>query len=869
MSLSLGTRLGPYEIVAAIGAGGMGEVYRARDPRLGRDVAIKVLHSAVTLDADRRHRFELEARAAGGLNHPNIVAVFDIGSEAGAMYVVQELLEGETLRERLRGGPLPLRKALDYAVQAARGLAAAHAKGIVHRDLKPENLFLTRDGRLKILDFGLAKLTATRAGSEEATSAPTEMLGTEPGMVLGTIGYMSPEQVRGQAVDHRSDLFSLGAILFEMVTGRRAFQGASPADTMSAILREEPADVSSINPNLSAGLERILRHALEKNPEERFHSAQDFAFDLESLSGPASAAQPARPTSAPARRKPLLAAGMAAAALVAGIFLGRAFFSRGGSDLAAYHFTVLASEQGVKSTPAWSPDGKTVAYAAQIDGVYQILTRSLDQPVPAQLTHSKIDCQAPFWSPDNARIFYLSPDGLWEIGAAGGNAELRVRGALAAHISPDGKTLALARTDPGGTSIWAQPMGGSEARKLAVVSGGLPYLRFSPDGASIGMWTGGGEGNFVFWLVSYPRAEVRRSLETVSTIRGGVAIGFSWFPDSRHIVFSGALVKAGRDHLLLADARGGAVRPLTPAVNNEADPSLSSDGRRIAFTLRNDDSDIIQAPLNGMPVGDVLATSVVEHCAAWSPKGDQFAYVKEHNGTDEIWIYSVREGWERPLVTAASFREGHTDRVTEPRFSPDGQRVAFARVSGGEYSLWLANVVGGPPVPLGAAGLMPVWSPDGNWIAYQILEQGRWGLGKIPSGGGGKPVQVVPVSSDVLTRSQWSPDGNWLTWLSNEGLSVVSPDGSRTELLSAESGWQAAAGFTKDGAEVVGIRENENHHFTIEAIEIRGKRRRTILDMGPQAGAHGFSLAPDGKSFLTTLERAHGDIWIFEGFGKP
>ena len=868
MSLSLGTRLGPYEIVALLGQGGMGEVYRARDPRLARDVAIKVLRSAVTLDPDRRHRFEQEARAAGGLNHPNIVAVFDIGSEAGAMYVVQELLEGETLRERLRTGPLPLRKALDYAVQAARGLAAAHAKGIIHRDLKPENLFLTKDGRLKILDFGLAKLTVARSASEEATSAPTEVMGTEPGMVVGTIGYMSPEQVRGQAVDHRSDLFSLGAILFEMLSGHRAFQGASPADTMSAILNEEPADVSSFNPKLPAGLERIIRHALEKNPEERFHSAQDFAFDLESLSSPSSGAPAARPTAVAARCKPLLAAAIAAA-LLAGIFVGRAFFSHGGPDLAAYHFTVLASEQGVKSSPAWSPDEKTIAYAAQVDGVYQILTRSLDQPVPAQLTQSKIDCWSPFWSPDNARIFYLSSDGLWEIGAAGGNPELRARDVLAAHISPDGKTLVLARGDPGGTSIWAQPAGSPDTRKLAVVPGDLPYVRFSPDGASIGIWSSVGEGSCVFWLVSYPRAEVRRTLETLSTIRGGVGIGFSWFPDSRHIVFSGALVKAGRDHFLVADVRAGTVRPLTPAVNDEADPSVSSDGRCIAFTLRNDDQDIIQAPLNGMPVSDVLATSVVEHCAAWSPRGDQFAYAKEHNGTDEIWIYSVREGWERPLVTAASFREGRTDRVTEPRFSPDGQRIAFARVSAGQYSLWLANVVGGPPVPLGVTGLMPVWSPDGNWIAFEILQRGRFGLGKIPAGGGGKPVQVVPVSSDQLGRSQWSPDGNWLTWLSNDGLSVVSPDGSHTELLSRETGWQQVTGFTKDSAEVIGIRKNENHHFVIEAIEIRSKRRRTILDMGPQAGAHGFSLAPDGKSFLTTLERENGDIWILEGFTKP
>jgi eukaryotic-like serine/threonine-protein kinase len=872
MPLSPGTRLGPYEIVALLGQGGMGEVYRARDPRLARDVAIKVLHAAVTLDPDRRNRFELEARAAGGLSHPNIVAVFDIGQEDGAMYVVQELLEGETLRDRLKAGALPLRKAIDYAIQAARGLAAAHAKGIVHRDLKPENLFLTKDGRLKILDFGLAKLTAARAAAEGATSAPTELLGTEPGMVMGTIGYMSPEQVRGQTVDHRSDLFSLGAILFEMTTGRRAFHGPSAADTMSAILKEEPADVSTINPNLSAGLERIIHHALEKNPEERFHSAQDLAFDLESLSGATSATQTAAPIVSPSRRKPLIAAGIAALALIGGILLGRTFFSRPGVDLAAYHYTVLASEQGAKSSPMWSPDDKTIAYSAQIDGVYQILTRSLDQPVPAQVTHSKEDCFAPFWSPDSSRIFYLSAVGLWEIGAAGGTPELRARGVRSAHISPDGKTLALVDIDSTGALIQTLPAGVSEPRKLAAISSsGLsyPYLRFSPDGKWIGVWGDVGEGNYAFWLVSYPGGEVRRTLETLSTIRGGWAIGFSWFPDSRHIVFSGALVKAGHDHLLLADTRGGAIRPLTPSANEEGDPSLSSDGRRITFALRNDDIDIIRAPLGGMPVSNVLATSALEHCAAWSPKGDQIVYSKEHNGTDEIWIYSVREGLERPLVTNASFRDGRTDRVSEPQFSPDGQRVAFVRVAGGQYSLWVVSVLGGAPVPLGINGMVPTWSPDGNWIAYEPLVGGHWGLAKIASGGGGKPIELKPATSIYMTRTQWSPGGDWLTWRTKDGLLIVSADGSRTELLSDETGWEPVAGFTEDGGEAVGIRKNENRHFVVEAIDIRSKRKRIVLDMGPQTGFHGFSLAPDGKSFLTSMERARGDIWILDGFPKP
>src|SRR5499433_1914655 len=250
MTLTAGSKLGPYEVLGQIGAGGMGEVYRASDPRLGREVAIKVLPASFSQDADRLRRFEQEARAAGVLNHPNITAVYDIGAHEGAPYVVQELLEGETLRSCLAGSRLSPKRALDYALQIAHGLSAAHEKGIVHRDLKPENVFVTRDGRVKILDFGLAKLTHQEEGSQ-VTNLPTATAGTEPGVVLGTLGYMSPEQVRGKSADARSDIFSFGAILYEMLSGQRAFRGETAADTITAILREDPPDLSVTNQNVS------------------------------------------------------------------------------------------------------------------------------------------------------------------------------------------------------------------------------------------------------------------------------------------------------------------------------------------------------------------------------------------------------------------------------------------------------------------------------------------------------------------------------------------------------------------------------------------------------------------------------------------
>ena len=284
MPLPPGTKLGPYEIVALVGAGGMGEVYRARDARLRREVALKVLPASFAQDAERLRRFEQEARAVGTLNHPNILGIYDVGSHDGSPYLVSELLEGKNLRQHMDGSALPQRKAVDYGMQIARGLAAAHEKGVVHRDLKPDNIFVLNDGRIKILDFGLAKLVHENPLNESQTVDHPQSNNTTPGQVVGTVGYMSPEQVRGQTTDHRTDIFALGAILYEMLSGKRAFKRDSSVETMNAILKEEPEELQEISPNLSPGLDRVVRHCLEKNPVQRFQSAGDIAFDLETIS---------------------------------------------------------------------------------------------------------------------------------------------------------------------------------------------------------------------------------------------------------------------------------------------------------------------------------------------------------------------------------------------------------------------------------------------------------------------------------------------------------------------------------------------------------------------------------------------------------
>jgi serine/threonine protein kinase len=325
MTLAPRTKLGPYEIVSPLGAGGMGEVYRGHDESLDREVAIKVLPKDLASDQDRLRRFEQEARAAAALNHPNILAVYGFSTtEEHAPYLITELLQGQTLRERLQQGEVPVRKAIEFALQTARGLAAAHDRGIVHRDLKPENLFLTRDGVVKILDFGLAKLVGPGVSGPQGSMATTSVTGL--GVVLGTVGYMSPEQVRGQALDHRTDIFSLGAILYEMLSGKRAFQGKTTADTMSAILKEEPAELSRTGHNLPPALARIVHRCLEKDPAERFQSARDLAFNLELLSREESGSGAAVVLAAGKSRRWLIPALVASVALAA---VGLTFLARG------------------------------------------------------------------------------------------------------------------------------------------------------------------------------------------------------------------------------------------------------------------------------------------------------------------------------------------------------------------------------------------------------------------------------------------------------------------------------------------------------------------------------------------------------------
>jgi eukaryotic-like serine/threonine-protein kinase len=897
-----GARFGPYEIRAPLGAGGMGEVYRARDTRLDRDVALKLLPAGVAPDGDKLRRFELEARAAGALNHPAVLGILDIGMQDGHPYVVSELLEGETLRERLVVSPLPVKKALDLAVQIAHGLSAAHDKGIVHRDLKPDNLFVTKDGRAKILDFGLAKL-APAAGENSETLSANDTPITQEGTVLGTVGYMSPEQVRGLPADARSDIFSFGAVLYEMVSGVRAFRRDTAAETMTAILRDDPPELAQSNAHVSEPIERIVRRCLEKTPSERFQSACDLAYAIEAvgLAGPArssgeeKATRPAPTTVVASRRswRWLAAGALAAAAFVVGSLVPGA----AGPDLGRYRFTPMATERVYEDFPSWSPDGTTLAYVRDVEGVLQVFTRSPGASMAAQITQAPRDCRQPFWSTDGTRLYYVSQaadgESLWSVSAAGGTPRVVLKDVGAATLSPDGKALALLREDARQgsffQSLWISAPPGAEPVRygeepLASRRIADSRFRYSPDGGVLALWlTSVGD--------DHGEAARRGAVEELWLIPSGgggprlVPVGdelshppdFSWMPDGRHLLIATSeLRRTPGTHLWLMDTRDPReLVPVTATNGSETSPEVARDGR-IAYTSRDEDYRLIEIPLDGSGTRSAHLAARMETDPAWSPKGGQYAFVTERSGEPEIWLRSPDGAFERPLVTAERFRDGRTSLIANLAFSPDGQRVAYERAANHGFGIWVSTVAGGPTVeipsiPGATYNDFPTWSPDGDSLAFVYMKDGIYNLARVKAGGVERPT-VIKEGIVYPSSPRWSPRGDWITCDTPDGFSIVSPDGKQTRLLSDET-WMAH-GWSRDGTIVYAIRETEELHLQLTSFDVASGAEKVInADLGPtpptSTPLRGFSLAPDGRSFLTSIVELRGDIWMLDGFDTP
>ena len=840
MPLVAHTRIGRFEILALIGAGGMGEVYRARDTRLGRDVAIKVLPASLHANQAAIERFGQEARAASALNHAAILTVFDAGTEDGQPYLVTELLEGSTLRHRLALGPIPFREALDIAVQASSGLGAAHLVGIVHRDVKPENLFLTRGNTVKILDFGVARLVDTTPdfGSAETAAA------TAPGSVIGTVGYMAPEQARGAAVDCRADVFAFGCVLYEMLSGQRTFKRATPVDTIASIMMEDPPALPESR-RVPPSVERIVKRCLRKDPAERFQSAVDLAFALTSAREDLSAKAPTAPRSGRALQAAALVALVASATLGSWLWMSTPAVT----PALAIDAVSVVPPSAKPISPALSPDGKWVAYISVAESQPQLWVQMLNGGVPVNLTRGTdipvtnrtiiggIDI-----SPDGGAIGLAgrprasglwSIPGVWTIPAPlGGPARLVTDRFASVRWSPDGRMFAAVLANPlVGDAIVVSGTDGQDERVIVPAGGGLHLhqVAWSPDGHYL-YYAQTLEPNHT--LSEIYRARVDGGPPERIVRSPGVAIHPAPTPDGTAVVYAGNhsgeglniwwhpldgsperrltagageytepyVSRDGRALVCLARRRKGELvridvdEPGSPTVttigtpgSGDGEPSLSANPSRLFISsARSGRRNIWSSDLSGGQLLPLTSGDSLDRGPVVSPDERAVAFISDRGGKRGIWIVPSGGGTPRLVAEGAVL-----DRVT---WSSGSTRVIYALGGGAKATLWMVAATGGAPMQIpGASGRAPAASPIGDVIAVARSDNDRPALHFLTSSGteSRKPLSIEALG--LPTAIAWSPDANRIALINLPGRAAAEvwvltlADGTARKLVQFEA----------------------------------------------------------------------------------
>lgn len=859
MPLAAGTRLSQYEILSPIGAGSMGEVYRARDTRLDRDVAIKVLPQFVASEPERLQRFEVEAKAAAALNHPNILAVYQMGTYAGVPYLVSELLEGMTLAETVRRGPLPMRKAIDYGVQIARGLAAAHEKGIVHRDLKPDNLFVTKDGRVKILDFGLAKVMQPK--ESPANIAPTL---TIPGVAMGTVGYMSPEQVRGLATDHRTDIFAFGAILYEMVMGKSTFGRPTSADTMSAILNEEPTPISDLAPDTPVGLQRVVLRCLEKNAEQRFQSASDLAFALEALSDAGIAAPSGAHAIKPVVRKDgarekepdRFRTGLVVAALVIVAVAVLAYFWMQPAAVPKVSNYVQLSHDGQPKSLIGT-DGSRLYLGVGVGSsgsfaYHGLAEMSVTGGDPRRMSIMPSADMVPVdLSPSGAELLVVDGRGapprgpIWSLPVLGGSPRrLADASGETAAWSPDGKMLAYSNL----SDLFVAKADGTESRRLLNVKGDIKNVTWSPDASHLRFdttETAGTIGQQLTWEVSAAGTDLHRFL-------GGwhdppdECCG-KWTANGKYFVF-----QSKNQIWALPEKRGllqSEPKPiaLTSSPLSLSYPLPSKDGKKLFMIGQTYRGELMRYDAKSGQFSSFLGGISAEY-VAFSKDGQWVTYVAYREGS--LWR-SKPDGSERLQLTYLPMYP------VLPRWSPDGKNIIFfefALSAAKPARIYEVSVDGGSPRELmpddPRQQLDPNWSPDGTKIVFSNESNDPSSaihVLDVPSG----HVTDLP-NSQGLYSPRWSPDGRYISAFSADSMRLMLFDSQTqkwTELANGSLSW---LNWSHDGQYVYVldyrgknalVRIRVSDHKTEQVVDLK-----SLATTGRYGGA--LSLTPDDSPLL-------------------
>jgi Tol biopolymer transport system component len=833
----------------------MGEVYRARDSRLDREVAIKVLPELVLSEPDRLRRFEVEAKAAAALNHPNILAVYQMGTYAGVPYLVCELLEGKTLAETVRRGPLPLRMAINYGVQIAHGLAAAHEKGIVHRDLKPDNLFVTKDGRIKILDFGLAKLTQPK--ESVMNLAPTI---TMQGVAMGTAGYMSPEQVRGLVVDHRTDIFAFGAILYEMLMGRQTFGRPTSADTMSAILNEEPAPMSELAPETPVALQRVVLRCLEKNAEQRFQSASDLAFALEALSGTATAA----PTGAHAIKKEdgekdgrnRSAKVFVAAALLIVVAAGVAYFWMQPAAVPKVANYVQLTHDGQPKSLIGT-DGSRLYLGVGVGSsgslaFHGIAEMSVSGGEPRRISVMPSPDMIPVdLSPDGAELLVVDGQGapprgpIWSLPILGGSPRrLGDASGETAAWSPDGRMLAYSNL----SDLFVAKADGTEARKVLSVKGDIKNVTWSPDSGGLRFDTtesAGTIGQQLAWEVSATGADLHRLL-------GGwhdppdECCG-KWTADGKYFVFQ------SRSQIWALPRNGSFLHPdpkpvaLTWSPLSLSTPLPSKDGKKLFVIGQTYRGELTRYDSKARKFSSFLGGISAEY-VAFSKDGQWVAYVSYREG--QLWR-SKLDGRQRLQLTYPPMYP------LLPRWSPDGKNIIFfefALSAAKPARIYEVSAEGGSPRQLMPEDprqqLDPNWSPSGTKIVFGNESND-------PS----SAIHVLDIASHQVSdlpgsqgfySPRWSPDGRYISAFSADSKRLLLYDSQTqkwTELANGSLSW---LNWSHDG-QYVFVLDNQGKDAVVR-IRISDHKTELVVDLKNFAttGRYGpyLSLTPDDSPLL-------------------